>query len=218
MARQPRLRRRSLGSGPSSPHRDSASVAINSAQTDPHTPRRSTDATRTDVMGQGLRVPRRRREAVQGRRTPRHTARADVLAFTGFPRELWRQIWSNNPTDGSTARSVAAPTSSGSSPDRDSVIRLAGAVLAEQHDKWDRGPTRPRPRHSRPSPGHRRPRQHLDRRGGKSGRHDPGALRLTTTEDHAVVITQHVSGLDPLLPRCSPPCSLCDRPYGTMNT
>jgi putative transposase len=25
------------------------------------------------------------------------TARADVLAFTTFPKELWRQIWSNNP-------------------------------------------------------------------------------------------------------------------------
>ncbi len=24
-------------------------------------------------------------------------ARADLLAFTPFPRELWRQIWSNNP-------------------------------------------------------------------------------------------------------------------------
>jgi putative transposase len=24
-------------------------------------------------------------------------ARADVLAFTGFPKELWRQVWSNNP-------------------------------------------------------------------------------------------------------------------------
>ena len=24
-------------------------------------------------------------------------ARADVLAFTSFPKELWRQIWSNNP-------------------------------------------------------------------------------------------------------------------------
>jgi putative transposase len=24
-------------------------------------------------------------------------ARADVLAFTGFPKEIWRQIWSNNP-------------------------------------------------------------------------------------------------------------------------
>ena len=27
------------------------------------------------------------------------TARADVLAFTGFPKEVWRQIWSNNPQE-----------------------------------------------------------------------------------------------------------------------
>ena len=26
-------------------------------------------------------------------------ARADVLGFTGFPKELWRQIWSNNPQE-----------------------------------------------------------------------------------------------------------------------
>ena len=26
------------------------------------------------------------------------TARADVLAFTAFPKEVWRQIWSNNPS------------------------------------------------------------------------------------------------------------------------
>jgi putative transposase len=43
-------------------------------------------------------------------------ARADILAFTAFPKEIWRQIWSNNPTRDSTARSGAAPTSSGSSP------------------------------------------------------------------------------------------------------
>jgi putative transposase len=27
------------------------------------------------------------------------TARADGLAFTSFPEELWRQIWSNNPSE-----------------------------------------------------------------------------------------------------------------------
>ena len=26
-------------------------------------------------------------------------ARADVLAFTGFPKEIWRQLWSNNPQE-----------------------------------------------------------------------------------------------------------------------
>jgi putative transposase len=25
-------------------------------------------------------------------------ARADILAFTAFPKEVWRQVWSNNPS------------------------------------------------------------------------------------------------------------------------
>ncbi len=43
-------------------------------------------------------------------------ARADVLAFTAFPKEVWRQIWSNNPASGSTGRSAGAPTSLAFSP------------------------------------------------------------------------------------------------------
>jgi putative transposase len=66
-------------------------------------------------------------------------ARADVLAFTGFPKGLWRQIWSNNPRNASTGRSAGAPTSSGSSPAAIPLIRLIGAVLAEQHDEWTEG-------------------------------------------------------------------------------
>jgi putative transposase len=27
------------------------------------------------------------------------TARDDLLAFTGFPREVWRRVWSNNPQE-----------------------------------------------------------------------------------------------------------------------
>ncbi len=37
-----------------------------------------------------------------GPRTAPHVprcARADILAFTAFPKELWRQIWSNNPSE-----------------------------------------------------------------------------------------------------------------------
>ena len=26
-------------------------------------------------------------------------AREDILAFTAFPREVWRQVWSNNPQE-----------------------------------------------------------------------------------------------------------------------
>jgi putative transposase len=43
-------------------------------------------------------------------------ARADVLAFTAFSKEVWRQIWSNTPPSGSTARSAGALTSWASLP------------------------------------------------------------------------------------------------------
>src|SRR3954463_1718122 len=43
-------------------------------------------------------------------------ARADVLAFTAFPKEVWRQIWSNNPSERLNRRSAGAPTWSASSP------------------------------------------------------------------------------------------------------
>jgi len=43
-------------------------------------------------------------------------AKTDLTAFADFPRPRGRKVWSTNPLDGSTARSSAAPTSSGSSP------------------------------------------------------------------------------------------------------
>jgi len=43
-------------------------------------------------------------------------AKAEVLAFTAFPRSHWAKIWSANPSSGSTRRSDAAPASSASSP------------------------------------------------------------------------------------------------------
>ncbi len=63
-------------------------------------------------------------------------AKADVLAFSAFPKAHWQKIWSNNPIERLNKEIKRRADVVEIFPNAAAFLRLATAVVIDAHDEW----------------------------------------------------------------------------------
>lgn len=114
-------------------HTDMAAAVFRTifAQPDPHAVATTWDKVRDQLAGRFPKIG-----------TLMDTAKAEVLAFTAFPRPHWPKIWSTNPLERVNKEIKRRARVVGIFPNDAAVIRLVGAILTDMHDEWQSGERR----------------------------------------------------------------------------
>lgn len=81
----------------------------------------------------------RQRQTSRGRRSPRSSTRGPARLHDIPQGRLDSRIWSNNPAERLNKEIRRRTDAVGIFPHRDAILRLVGAILAEQTDEWTEG-------------------------------------------------------------------------------
>ena len=92
--------------------------------------------TAEEAMSQWRETAERLRERFPKLGALMDEAEHDVLAFTGFPKEHWKQIASTNPIERVNKEIKRRANVNGIFPNDAAIIRLVGTLVVEQTEEW----------------------------------------------------------------------------------